>query len=210
MANPFKSILNWVAKHFQDDPAKMLIWTGVAGWSISSAAQIFAIIANPKIDNEKKGFLIPQEMYDAVTNISLYFLITLFAKKTVSKLFTTGKWAPKNVRKFLNENKSIYSDKIGKVNFDLGKELDTPKRQDLLKEYDITKSFGTTVATVGAGVLATNILTPIVRNKMASRIQKTYIDIKNEMKENPTEQVQKQPAFKSNFYAKYNSSSLKI
>ena len=90
MANPFKSILNWVAKHFQDDPAKMLIWTGVAGWSISSAAQIFAIIANPKIDNEKKGFLIPQEMYDAVTNISLYFLITLFAKRQFQSCLRQG------------------------------------------------------------------------------------------------------------------------
>lgn len=209
MAKPLQKILNWVAKHFQDDPAKMLIWTGVTGWSISSLAQIFAILANPKISNEKKGFLVPQEMYDAATNISLYFLITLFTKRTVSKLFTSGKWASKNVRAFLNEKKTLYGDKVGKVNFDLGKELEKIK-SPYIDEYNTTKSYGTTIATVGAGILASNILTPLVRNKMASRVQKTYIDMTNEMKENPVNKPNTQQTFKSNPYNYGNNGSLKI
>ena len=47
MFNPFKSALNWVAKHFRKDASKMLIWTGVAGWTLSSLAQISAGCRSP-------------------------------------------------------------------------------------------------------------------------------------------------------------------
>ena len=60
MANPFKSILNWVSKTFREDPSKMLIITGVAGWTLSAIAQIGGVLFNQKLSNEQKSFLVPQ------------------------------------------------------------------------------------------------------------------------------------------------------
>ena len=34
MSKPLDCILNWVAKNFKKDASKMLIWTGVAGWTV--------------------------------------------------------------------------------------------------------------------------------------------------------------------------------
>ena len=54
MANLFQSSLNWMAKSFAKDTSKMLIITGVAGWTLSSLAQIMTVAVNPKIKDEQK------------------------------------------------------------------------------------------------------------------------------------------------------------
>lgn len=194
MNNPFKNALNWIAKNFRKDASKMLIWTGVAGWSLSSVAQIGAVLFNPKISNEQKSFLIPQEFADAAVNIGSFFLVTQVAKKYVSKLFSTGKFAPKSVREYLSKHKDLYADKVGKLDFDLDKVL--KQNADFPKEkYWACKNFGTTVATVGAGILSSNIITPIVRNEMAANMQKNYINKKQGAEINKP-QIQ-QTSFKS-------------
>lgn len=174
MKNMLDSVLNWVAQNFRKDASKMLIWTGVAGWTLSSLAQVGAVLFNNKISNEKKSFLVPQEMADAAVNIGSFFLITQAAKKMTAKLFSTGKFAPKTVRAYLEKNKDLYAKKIGKLDFDLDEVLKThndfPKNQ-----YYACKNFGTTLATVGAGIVSSNIVTPIIRNSMASKMQKNYI-----------------------------------
>ena len=112
MNKAFQSILEWVAKNFSKDASKMLILTGVAGWTLSSLAQVIAIVVNPKISNEQKSFLVPQELADAAVNIGSFFLITQCAKKTMSKLFSTGKFASQKVRDYLMKHKDLYADKI--------------------------------------------------------------------------------------------------
>lgn len=183
MKNSLDNILNWVAKNFRKDASKMLIWTGVAGWTLSSLAQVGAVLFNNKISNEQKSFLVPQEMADAAVNIGSFFLITQATKKIVAKLFATGKFAPNTVRKYLDKNKDIYANKIGKLNFDLDEVLkvkaDFPKN-----EYYACKNFGTTLATVGAGIVSSNIITPIIRNRMASNMQKNYIAQQNNSSRN--------------------------
>lgn len=179
MAKPFEGILTWVADNFRKDASKMLIWTGVAGWTISSLAQIGAILVNPKISAEQKSFLVPQEIADAAVNIGSFFLVTQAVKKLTSKLFSTGKFAPQKVRDFLNKNKSLYGKKVGKLDFDLDDVFKTTSAPDVLNSYYKCKNFGTTLATVGAGVVSSNIITPIVRNRMASSMQKDYLDKKS-------------------------------
>ena len=197
MPKIFNSMLEWIAKNFRKDASKMLIFTGVAGWSLSSLAQICGILFNPEIPNEQKVYLIPQEIADAAVNIGSFFLVTQMAKKTVSKLFSTGKFAPKEVRKFLDKNKDLYGKKIGKLDFDLDEVL--KKTADFPKDsYYTCKNFGTTVATVGAGILSSNIITPIVRNNMASSMQKKYIDEKKALEKQP---IKKNTSFKSNPYS---------
>ena len=188
MNNPFKSALNWIATHFRKDASKMLIWTGVAGWTLSSLAQISAVLFNPKISNEQKSFLVPQEFADAAVNIGSFFLVTQVAKKSVSKLFSTGKFAPQKVRNYLNKHKDLYEKKVGKLDFD----LDDVLKKDALfpkEEYWACKNFGTTIATVGGGILSSNIITPIVRNEMASKMQKNYINNKKQPEINKPTQI---------------------
>ncbi len=176
----FKSFLqkqlNWIFEKFSEDTSKMLIVTGTFGWILSSLAQVCGILGNSKISSEKKSFLLPQEVMDAVVNVSAFFGITMFTKKCIAKMATTGKIAPESVRKFLNNN-SIYKNKVGKLDFKLDDVL--PKGSDLMKSYKSHKNFVTTMGTVGASILSCNIVTPVIRNFTASKVQKTYIDMKN-------------------------------
>ena len=175
------SILNWVAKNFSDDVSKMLIWTGVAGWTLSSAAQMCAILFNPKIPNEQKSYLLPQEVADAAVNIGSFFAVTQIAKHTAAKLFKTGKFAPKSVKEFIKNNKTEIGEKIGKLDFNLEDFLKS-KNASCFKDYQNTFRFGTTVATIGGGILSTNIITPIARNNMATKAQKNYLAYKEKEK----------------------------
>ena len=177
MAKPLESIVNWIATHFRKDASKMLIWTGIAGWTLSSLAQISAILFNPKLSKEEKSFLIPQELADAAVNIGSFFLVTQVVKRSVSKMFSTGKIAPQGVRNYLNNHKKLYGDKVGKLDFDIDKVF-KGKNDFPIKEYWACKNIGTTAATVGAGIVSSNIITPIVRNNMASEMQKNYINQK--------------------------------
>lgn len=192
MKNPLMPILNWIATNFRKDPSKMLIITGVAGWTLSSIAQIGAILVNPKLSKEQKSFLVPQEFADAVANIGLFFLVTLMAKKTVSKLFSTGKFQTVSTKEFIKTNKELFAGKIGKIDFNIEKLL--PEGSDAEKGYKITKSFFETVATVGGGIVSSNILTPIIRNNMASKMQKNYVENTNPVGIKKTGEVKKPEA----------------
>jgi len=210
MDKTFQSILNWVYNSFKKDASKMLIWTGVAGWTLSSLAQICAIKFNPDIPKEQKSFLIPQEAMDAFINIASFFLITQVAKKSVSKLFSTGKFATADVREFLNKNKDSLKDKIGKFNFDLDEVLKVvpgfPK-----ESYWASKNFYTTVATVSAGILSSNIVTPYLRNKVASNMHKKTITQNELSQETRKPQLEKATTFRAySPYSKVYSGNLKI
>lgn len=196
------NILNWIAKNFSNDTAKMLVWTGAAGWALSSAAQICAILFNPKIDKEQKGYLLPQEFVDAVVNIGGFFAITQIARGLSSKLYKTGKFAPKSVKEFVLNNKEKLGDKVGKLDFDLGKILEK-ESFELQRDYKVAKDFGTTVATIAGGVVSTNILAPIIRNNMATNMQKKYIDYKKS-------EINTQPTFKAIQIRPDYNGSLKI
>ena len=178
-SNFFQKCFNWICKNFKEDTSKMLIATGTLGWILSSAAQMCGILGNPEISSEKKSFLLPQEAMDAVVNVGAFFGITMFTKKCIAKMATTGKIAPQSVRDFLNKN-SIYKDKVGKLDCKLDDVL--PKDSAIKNSYESYKNFVTTMGTIGASVISCNIVTPVIRNVTASRVQKTYID----MQKNPS------------------------
>ena len=181
MPNLFQKSLNWVCENFKKDTSKMLIATGTLGWALSSLAQAIAVVANPKISNESKSFLLPQELMDAAVNVGGFFCFTMLTKKYISKMAATGKIAPQSVRDFLNSH-SEYKNKVGKLDFNLDDVLaNRPELAKLNKSYESHKNFVTTMGTIGASVLSCNIITPLIRNFTASNVQKTYID----MKKNP-------------------------
>ena len=176
----FKKPKEWIFETFKDDTSKMIIGTGTLGWIISSLAQIGAIAGNPKISSEKKSFLLPQELMDAAINVLGFFVITMLTKVGIKKMASTGKIAPQTVRDFLNKNKDLYKDKIGKIDFNLDEVLSKkPEYKDIYNSYKSYENFAATMGTIGASVLSCNIITPLIRNKTASRVQQTYIDMKN-------------------------------
>lgn len=172
-----KSPLEWVYNKFKEDTAHMLVVTGTVGWILSSAAQLLGVQMNSKIPVEQKKYLIPQEIFDAAANIGAFFVITASCKKLISKMVTTGKFAPQTVRDFLNKNKDLYGDKVGKLSFNLD-EVMKGQSENLRNSYDTYKNHVTTLGTVGAGILSANIVTPIVRNSLASRAQNKYLNNK--------------------------------
>ena len=179
----FRKPKEWIFETFKDDTSKMIIGTGTLGWILSSLAQIGAIAGNPKISSEKKSFLLPQEFMDAAINVLGFFVITMLTKVCIKKMASTGKIAPQTVRDFLNKNKDLYKDKVGKIDFNLDEVLSKmPDHKDVYKSYKSYENFAATMGTIGASVLSCNIITPLIRNKTASRVQQRYIDMKN----NPT------------------------
>ncbi len=167
----FSKCKDFIAKHYGENPGRMLIHTGVVGWILSSAAQVAAIVINDKIPKEQKMFLIPQEMADAGVNIASFYLITQSFKSVAAKLVKTGKLLPGSVRKFVNENK--LTDKIGKNNFNIAKDAYLPK--DLAQNYKSFEDGVDVVATTIGSILSCNIVTPIVRNEIAAKRQKSGI-----------------------------------
>ena len=176
----FRKPKEWIFETFKDDTSKMIIGTGTLGWILSSLAQIGAIAGNQKISSEKKSFLLPQEFMDAAINVLGFFVITMLTKIGIKKMASTGKIAPQTVRDFLNKNKDLYKDKIGKIDFNLDEVLSkNPEYKDIYSSYKSYENFAATMGTIGASVLSCNIVTPLLRNKTASRVQQTYIDMKN-------------------------------
>ena len=172
--SPLQKGLQWVYNNFKKNTATMLVVTGTIGWGLSSLAQIGAVMFNPKISREQKSFLVPQEFLDAVVNIGSFFLVTQATKKIISKMASTGKIAPTKVREFLNKNK-VYGDQVGKLSLDLDEVLKNESKFPK-DSYYTYKNFATTVGTVGASILSSNIITPVLRNTMASDIQKKYLN----------------------------------
>ena len=170
---------NWICKTFKDDTSKMLIFTGALGWILSSAAQVAGIYANKEIPDEKKSFLVPQELIDGAINALTFIGITTIAKRGIEKMASTGKTTTLSVRNFLKQHPDLEA-KVGKWELNLDREI--PKNISAYKSYCSHKNFITTMGTLGASVLSCNIVTPLIRNAMASRVQKNYID----MKHNPT------------------------
>jgi hypothetical protein len=117
---------------------------------------------------------------DAAINVLGFFVITMLTKVGIKKMASTGKIAPQTVRDFLNKNKDLYKDKIGKIDFNLDEVLSKkPEYKDIYNSYKSYENFAATMGTIGASVLSCNIITPLIRNKTASRVQQTYIDMKN-------------------------------
>lgn len=189
----FAKTKNFIAKHYGENPGKMLIHTGVIGWILSSAAQVGAIVINDKIPKEQKMFLVPQEMADAAVNIVSFYAVTQSFKSLAAKLVKTGKWLPAKVNKFLID--SNLADKIGKAKFDVAKDGNlTP---ELASQY---KSFGDgidVVATTVGSIISCNILTPIIRNEVAAKRQKSLI-AKMDTNSKPNSDEVKAPILKPN------------
>ena len=170
-----KTVVNYIAKVYGNNPGKMLVHTGVIGWALSSMAQVFAIVLNDKIPKEQKLFLIPQEIADACVNIASFYLITQSCKSIALKLVNTGKWLPSSVAKFLTGN-GVKD--VGKASFDVLKHGNLTS--EMAHNFNEFRNGIDVIATTAGSILSCNIVTPLIRNQIAAHRQKTSIAKLNE------------------------------
>lgn len=161
-----KKTTDFIFDKCSKDVGAVLIWTTIAGWIASSAAQIIGIRTNSKYSNEQKKFMTNQELGDAAVNILSYCILTMPLKKLSTKLVSTGKIIPNNIRKLIIRNGD--GKRLGKLDFNIA---DTPYFSGIEKSYNSFNNFMSTSAAVVGGTIASNIVTPILRNRFASHRQ---------------------------------------
>jgi len=104
----FDSVKN-ICKASAKDQSLMLILTSAAGWLLSSAAQVAAIICNDKIPQKEKNFLVPQEICDGVTNVATFLGITLLTKNLFAKLIQNNKIILKDPKQYASPFLTVVS-----------------------------------------------------------------------------------------------------
>ena len=170
-----KKQLDNIARASADNMGDVLIFTSVAGWLASSAAQIIGIAVNDKYTKDQKKFMLPQEMADAAINIGSFLLFTTSLKALSSKLVSTGKLAPKKVVEFLKARG--LEKQRGKFNFDVTL---AEGFNEVRQSYTGFKNFSDSAAAVIGGIISSNIVTPILRNEYASYKHNKYLKTKKQ------------------------------
>lgn len=162
--------VNNVYDKFSKDPSGLLLWAGVFGWILSSTAQVGAVIINKEIGKDQKKFLIPQEIADAAINISTFFIVTSNFKNWGAKLTKQGNFITKEIKDFVPHAKKSL---LGTNKMDLKKLLEGNEK--LVGKYkDFSDGIGFLFTTLGS-VISCNIITPYLRNYLASIHQKRSI-----------------------------------
>lgn len=162
-----KKILNFLARNItENNTANILIALSAAGWLASSVAQTVGIYKNENYTKEQKSFMLPQEIADAMVNICSFLAVTLSLKKFASELVRTGKLATSKISNFIRND--LTSNKRGEFDFDVTKLNGFSEYE---QDYNNLKMVAETVAATVGGVLSSNIITPILRNKIAAHRQ---------------------------------------
>ncbi len=210
MSKFMQLFINTIYERFSANPAKMLIYTGVLGWFLSSTAQISAIAANKNIPKEQKYFLIPQEIGDGAVNILSFFLITSAIKGYASKLVSSGKLANIKIRKFLTDSginiKTKDGWKIKDDNFDYSKFniKDLPNYDSIKDDYESFKNGMEVIGMTVGSIISCNIVTPLVRNMYASSRQKAKLAKMNKTQLTHPRGIS-MDAYRNMAYAKYGN-----
>ena len=174
LMNTGKNILTHFCRQGIVNRANFLKNIAVAGWALSSLAQTVALIFNNKIPSKEKKFLIPQEIIDGITNITLFWFITSKATNLGKKLVLTKKILPKSISEIMNNFKQPKGslDEMKKAFISHAKQFGTAAN---VKTADnAIEGMGVLTGIIGA-ILSNNICTPLIRNKFAANIQKREI-----------------------------------
>ena len=211
-SNLLQHTVNTVFEKFSSNPSKMLIYTGVLGWFLSSAAQVVAIAVNNNISKEQKSYLIPQEIADGAVNVFSFFLITQSIKSITSKLVSTGKIISPKVKKYLVDKGFNTKDKIGKIDFDIAEIRNTCQDfEEILPDYNKFKSGVEVIATTVGSIMSCNIVTPILRNQIAANRQKASLATpKSDFNDYQRPRGMTMDQFRNQAYTRFGSTSLKI
>lgn len=158
-----KKGLDFIADQSTFNTANILIFLSAGAWLASSLAQVVGIYNNKNYTKKQKSFMIPQELADAAVNIGAFLLLTTSLKSLTTKMVETGKLTPKSIQRFLGE-KGLLSER-GKFDFNL---TGVEGFQKYRQTYNNFKTVAESTAAIVGGVVSSNIVTPILRNKIAA------------------------------------------
>ncbi len=131
---------------YMKDPARFNRIAYTTAWGASSTGQVISIAKNKKISEKEKHFLIPQEIANGILNVSFFWTIALFAEK-LGRFITEGKNPIVKVKGF------------------------EPRCQ---RQKVLVAGMSAITGIIG-GILASDIIAPVIRNKIAAKIQKRLI-----------------------------------
>ena len=197
LANFGRNIITKLAHQGLNDRANFLKNIAVIGWVLSSLAQTCAVVFNDKIPTKEKRFLVPQEIFDGITNATLFWFITSKSTDFGKSLILKKKIIPANLtnalKNYVPKGKTIAQLKNNFLkHFNASKEI-----AHLAKEaQQSVEGMGILTGLVGA-IVANNIITPFVRNKLAGMYQQ-----KETIKAN--EKTYLNPNFGNIDYSRYN------
>lgn len=226
-------------KSYSKDGGKLLVHMGAASWIFGAVAQIGSVIGDKKIDKRQKKFLLPQEAADAAVNVGLFYSVCELIKRGGDYLVEKGSFLTDDIAKALTKinpaNNPALNMKDWKKVFtaaelkgNLTKLLENAKNLTVIKnapaseqatllkaaeaaleKIEAHKNNVGIVTSIAASILACNILTPIARNWLASKMQKKLQyreDVetrKTQIRENITMKNPLPTSFKS--FNNYNS-----
>lgn len=216
MPNPLKNFVKFVSekvyKHLGENSGNMLLTTSVIGIMASSFAQSAAILLNNKYSTTQKTFMIPQELTEGLVTVLSMFLVTRPIQKFSSKIMKSGKILSKDLVAHLKEQNLLEG--RGKAGFDVESQLkkiienveksdkyinslESERKQmiqkplQMLDDFSVLSDTASAFATTGGAILSTAIISPFLRNAVASNCQK--IAIKSMEEENRQAQQIKKP-----------------
>ncbi|MBQ9688926.1 hypothetical protein IJV79_04755 [bacterium] len=174
---------------FSKGLGSMLILTSALGWGLASTAQVFGILKNDKYSKDEKAYLVRQEIADGALNILSFCAITTGCKNLSRMLVDSGKiMTPKidrfckkqgfdlskpksSISKYLNDGIENCVQRIKSAQGQDVKQI----RQEMYKlrafnnqTFKPFESGAEVFGTLAGGIVASNIITPICRNKIAA------------------------------------------
>lgn len=200
--NILSQFTQYMYNTYSKDGGKLLVHLGAAGWAFGAIAQIAMLLGDKSIDKDQKRFLLPQEAADAAVNVGMYYSICELIKRFGDNLVEKGKFLTDDVAKAilkmkpakmtglkLQDWKKLFTsaELEGKLtnlltnasNLDIVKNASAPEKTRIinaakvaLEELESHKNNVGIVAAITGSILACNIITPIVRNAIAAKIQK--------------------------------------
>ena len=195
MTNKFSNIAKKVSEKiytiFGKSSGNMLLATSILGFTLSSGAQIAAILTNKEYTVSQKAFMVPQEVGELLMATLAIFIITKPIQKLASKMVKTGKISSSELIKYMEDNKILAN--RGKMGFDFEAEvkniikkikssdeyINSQNKSSLLDvhnqalgKYEACADSVSAIATTTAGVITTGVVVPMVRNRFGAYYQK--------------------------------------
>ena len=182
-----------VIKTFEigQSPTVVLTIVGAAGWLIAMFAQMNGIKNNKALSEDKKKVLLKQEKADGLANTGLFIVLTKGMSEIMTKQVEKFKIIPKQIK-----DDAIKAVKLIDPNYcgDLKDVFPIPKKitkqtqiqktlineqETLIENIRKFKSGIGVIASVIGSVAATNIIAPLVRNKMSQSAKQNTTNYPN-------------------------------
>ncbi len=188
--------VNYMFKNYSQDAGKLLVHMGALGTVFGAISQLCVVAFDKNIDKKKKKFLLPQEAADAAVNIFMFYTVCDLVKKGSDKIVEKGALLTKEAADaikaikpgaaswkdvFTNaELKTKLTDLLSnpsKLNVFNGNVTAAQQQKvaEALAKLEKHKNNCGVVAAIAASVVASNIITPYLRNIFASKYQKHQI-----------------------------------